>query len=107
MDVAAPLGTLADALATLGSRRFVLSDGAAAVLVQDIASRERVAVAPIAPGAASSVRSVNGAGDALAGATLARWLDGRSLAAAVREAGLPAARDILLGRRGAASPRVP
>jgi len=90
LDTRAPIAALGDALLALGSTRFVLSDGADAVLVHTPESRTLVPVPPLDVG-----RSVNGAGDALAGATLVRWLDDGDLAAAVREAGLPAAAGVL------------
>ena len=95
LDTDVALDALADGLVTLGSRRFVLSDGAAPLLVQDGERRTCVAVPPVA----GALASVNGAGDALAGATLVHVLAEGDLAAAVRESGLPAAREILLGRR--------
>ena len=98
----APLERHADALLAAGFARFVLSDGAAPLLVQTPAARTAVTVPPL-----PRARSVNGAGDALAGATLGRWLapkraagepvrvveplDDATLADAVRTAGLPAA----------------
>ena len=90
LDVGAPVESLADALGAVGAARFVLSDGAAAVLVQAPEGRVRVPVPTVAVAG-----SVNGAGDALAGATLARWLDGVALVDAVRDAGLPAAAGIV------------
>ena len=95
LDVDAALDALSDALGALGSRRLVLSDGAAPLLVQDGGQRARIAVPPVT----EALVSVNGAGDALAGATLVHLLAGGDLATAVRESGLPAARDILLARR--------
>lgn len=95
LGVDAPLDALSDALGALGTRRLVLSDGAAPLLVRDGERRTRIAVPPVT----GALVSVNGAGDALAGATLVQLLAGGDLAAAVRESGLPAAREILLGRR--------
>lgn len=86
VDEGEPIERLGDALADAGCAQFVLSDGADAVLVHTPGGRTSVAVPHVAV-----VGSVNGAGDALAGATVARWLDSDDLVAAVREAGMPAA----------------
>mgnify|MGYP000185295197 CR=1 FL=1 len=90
VDVDASTDTLADALQGAGCRRFVLSDGGAPALVHEPAGRRSLPVPAV-----SIAGSVNGAGDALAGASLAHWLAHADLAAAVAEAGIPAALAIL------------
>ena len=97
LPVPAPLDALADALVALGVHRIVLSDGDAPLIVHEGERRASISVPPLAAAPAS----VNGAGDALAGATLAHWLDADDLEAAVRESGLPAARETLLADRPA------
>lgn len=79
-----PLARLADGLAGLGVRCGVLTDGPHGALVWDGAARHALPAPP------ARVVDVNGAGDALAGATLARLALGESLAQATR-AGLAAA----------------
>ena len=86
----APLEAIADALLALGCRRFVLSDGGAPIVVQRPEGRHLV------PVPRATIRgTVNGAGDALAGATLARWLARGDLTGAVSEAGVAAAGAVL------------
>ena len=102
----APLEALADALRDRGWRRAVLTDGPDPLAVVepdgttvlDVPATPEPGVAPA--GSASDGRpgrapgdgpGVNGAGDALAGATLVHWLAGTPLADAVARAGLPAA----------------
>ena len=94
----APLATLARALRDLGWRRAVLTDGPAPLAVVepdgttvlDVPPAPAPGPAPDAPGPDDGP-GVNGAGDALAGATLVHWLAGAPLADAVARAGLPAA----------------
>ena len=88
LPVPTPIDVLADAITTLGVRRLVLSDGSEPLIVRAGERRASIAVPPLA----AEPVSVNGAGDALAGATLAHWLADDDLEAAVRESGLPAAR---------------
>ncbi len=85
-----PLDTLADVLTARGWRRYVLTDGPAALLVVEPGERTTVPVPR-----RTSVGTVNGAGDALAGAALVHWLAGTPLHRAVAEAGLSAAARIL------------
>lgn len=90
IDDQLPLDTLADALRDKGVSRFVLSDGAGPIIVHKPTKRTRVVVPPL-----RIAGSVNGAGDALAGAMIAAWLVHGNLVDAVRDAGLPAARAII------------
>mgnify|MGYP000011319077 CR=1 FL=1 len=86
----AGIDSLADGLLSAGARRFVLSDGARPIVVQTPAARVRISVPSLAIGT-----SVNGAGDTMAGASLALWLEHEDLAASVSNAGLPAAHAII------------
>ena len=88
-DADAPLDALARALRERGWRRAVLTDGPAPLIVVE-PDGTTVLDVPRAPGAGDGP-GVNGAGDALAGATLVHWLAGVPLADAVARAGLPAA----------------
>ena len=98
LEADAPLGALARALRNRGWRRAVLTDGPAPLIVVEPDGTTVMDVPP-APmrGTASDTPGtddgpgVNGAGDALAGATLVHWLAGAPLADAVARAGLPAA----------------
>jgi len=107
----ASLETLADGLHAAGFARVVLTDGPAGLLVAEPEGRHRLAAPSVGAG---GVAGVNGAGDALAGATLARLAlsgtapgtpfdaaapSGRpSLCDAVATAGTQAARQVLLAR---------
>lgn len=90
------LERLADGLCALGFKQFVLTDGQSPLIIQQVASRETIAV----PGVAQP-RSVNGAGDALAGASFAGWAHGQSLRNAVVGRGLVEAENIVTGKRSA------
>jgi sugar/nucleoside kinase (ribokinase family) len=72
----------------------VITDGADKLLVQDTDNRTIIAIPPT-----TVTGNVNGAGDALAGATTADWVQGKPLAASVFETGLPAAQSVLQGNR--------
>lgn len=85
-------GQLADGLLRVGFCNFVLSDGSEPLLVQTADKREQIPVATV-----DQVRQVNGAGDALAGATIAAMADGHDIGAALKNAGLPAAAAVLTG----------
>ncbi len=84
--------TLALALIDSGFSRFVLSDGADPVFVFEDDQLKQVAVPRLA-----IASTVNGAGDAMAGAIVAHWVNGTKLFDAVKTAGLPAASRILSG----------
>jgi len=113
--VGASLEALADRLHAAGFARVVLTDGPAGLLVSEPGARHRLAAPAVG---AEKMSGVNGAGDALAGATLARLYplhlpgapdephgagagaaSGRpSLCEALITAGVPAARRVLLAR---------
>ena len=84
--------TLARALIELGFSRLVLTDGADPVIIVEEDHMQQVTVPTLAIDS-----TVNGAGDAMAGAIVAHWLTGSSLIESVRTAGLPAASRILSG----------
>lgn len=83
---------LADGLLAKQFKRFGITDGHQAVLVQDKTKRSLIDVPPM-----SIDNSVNGAGDALAGATVIGMVKGFALQDAVASYGLPAARAVLSG----------
>lgn len=89
-----PLDTLADGLTRLGFNEFVLTDATDPVLVQTAADRQYIVVPPVAQRV-----SVNGAGDALAGASFAAWCEGLTLADAVRNVGLKQSARVVTGER--------
>jgi len=88
----APLWQLADALTLCGFNQFVLTDGSEPLIVQSSSERITVDISK-----ARSTQNVNGAGDALAGASMAAWLNGYTLIEAVREFGLGQARAVVEG----------
>ena len=88
----ASLISLADGLSHLGFSRFVLTDGQAPVMVQDGAIREQLSVKHI-----DCTHHVNGAGDALAGATFAAWATGTNLVESVQMFGLKASNQVVTG----------
>ncbi|ASJ71523.1 PfkB family carbohydrate kinase [Granulosicoccus antarcticus] len=88
----AGIDQLADALLKRGFRQFVLTDATSPVVIHSGEQRQYVQVPAI-----DSARSVNGAGDALAGATFAAWCAGTELADAVRTVGLPYAERVVKG----------
>ncbi|MFK7856258.1 MAG: PfkB family carbohydrate kinase [Granulosicoccus sp.] len=84
---------LADDLSNLGFRQFVLTDGKAPLLVQDASKRCLLNAPEI-----DKPYTVNGAGDALAGASFAAWASGgMDLQAAVEFHGLRVASDVVRG----------
>ncbi len=90
--VDAHIDQLADALLDRGFSQFVLTDATSPVVVHSQQSRQFVAVPRL-----DSAASVNGAGDALAGATFAAWCAGTELADAVCRFGLPQAAQVVTG----------
>ena len=88
----ASLAVLADGLSQSGFKQFVLTDGGAPLLVQNKKQRVNLDVPTV-----ESMQNVNGAGDALAGATFAAWANGMDLAQAVKEIGLTQAAMIVSG----------
>lgn len=98
LDANTNISTLADALVEKHFHRFMITDGGDPVLVQEHDSRHTIPVPPI-----NIEQNVNGAGDAMAGATIVQLVLGQSLPHAV-EASMPAARSVLSG--GASPPTV-
>ena len=95
-----PLQTLGDALAEIGFRQFVLTDGASDLLIGDNAEYTMLAINPVKPGNSpgNTTGNVNGAGDALAGASLAAYCLGCTLIKAVMENGLGKAASVICGK---------
>lgn len=87
---------LADSLAQLGFRQFVLTDASAPIIVQSHEARVSIPVT-----ATARTQTVNGAGDALAGSSFAAWCSGQTLSKAVSDVGLRAAQQIVSGERQA------
>ncbi len=92
LDVNTPINEIADALLQQHFKRFVLTDGNQTVLVQDTDQRHAIPVTAV-----PIEQTVNGAGDALAGATISQYLQGSDLAEAVAQSGMEAARAVLCG----------
>lgn len=90
--VDAHIDQLADALLERGFSQFVLTDATSPVVVHSQQGRQYVPVPKL-----DSSSSVNGAGDALAGATFAAWCAGTQLADAVCHFGLPQAARVVSG----------
>jgi len=88
----ASLNQLADGLINAGFKQLVLTDGRSPVLVQDHKHRVNINVPSV-----NTTHNVNGAGDALAGASFAAWANGMELAQAVKEIGLAQAAAIVSG----------
>jgi len=86
------IGTLGHGLAGLGFNEIVLSDGADAIWVRSKNQTRMIDVPETV-----ITENVNGAGDALAGATLAHWSIGKNLCDSVCDAGLVAAAAALKG----------
>jgi len=86
------LWQLADALSLCGFKQFVLTDGDEPLIVQSSSERTTLTIPE-----ACTTNNVNGAGDALAGASMAAWMNGYSLTEAVREIGLVQARSVVEG----------
>lgn len=91
-DVDCDINMLADALLKKQFHRFVITDGGDPILVQEHDTRSTIPVSQV-----DIEQNVNGAGDALAGATIAQLVLGQNLAQAVSAAGLNAARSVLSG----------
>lgn len=92
LDWQTDLKQMAEAMLKLKFTRFVITDGGNPMLVQEQTLQTAVAVPSVRIN-----RNVNGAGDALAGATIASHLLGQSLQQAAQNAGLPAANKVLSG----------
>lgn len=89
-----PLQQLSDALITIGFRDFVLTDGGDKLII-----RSNGTISTHQPPPVKLTHNVNGAGDTLAGATLAAVTLGKSLEEAVVEYGVPMAAEVLNGNR--------
>ncbi len=85
------LDAFANVLLKQGFHRFVITDAAQPILIQDGTTRSQLPVADIA-----IERCVNGAGDALAGASIAKLVNGFALSDAA-EAALDSAQAVLSG----------
>jgi len=92
LDWQSDINVLADGLQSKRFSSFVITDASNAVLVQEPQSRSIIPVPAI-----HIDKNVNGAGDALAGATIIELVYRQSLPQAVRAGGLPAARAVLTG----------
>lgn len=92
LPATASLTELADGLCQAGFTQLVLTDGSSPLLVQDTFQRVQLTVPPI-----ESTRNVNGAGDALAGASFAAWTNGMTLVEAVQDIGLVQAAMVVRG----------
>lgn len=86
------LDALADSLARLGFSDLVLTDGQQPVVVQCNNRRTSIDIQAV-----KNTHHVNGAGDALAGATFSAWAMGMDLCDAVREKGLTASAHVVAG----------
>ncbi len=91
----ADLTTVSAALAKIGFERHVITDAAQPVHIYDNNTITKVDVPPLAHNI--TITSVNGAGDAMAGATIAGLLTGLSLKDSVQNQGLGAAYAVLTG----------
>jgi pseudouridine kinase len=94
-----PLDHLADGLLSVGFNQFVITDGAQDLITQDRHGRTQIPVPAV-----SQTQSVNGAGDAMAGAVFNMHARGMTLESAVKQYGLPAAAEIVSGTRRPVSP---
>ncbi len=86
------INRMADALMEKLFSGFVITDGSDSILVQDRQIRTIIDVPQI-----HIAKNVNGAGDAMAAASIVQIIKGQSLAQAVASAGLDAARAVLSG----------
>jgi len=86
------LNLLADAMLELNFNSFIITDGGRPILVQERRLRTSIAVPSV-----KIRKNVNGAGDALAGATVANVILGHTLPKAAQNAGLKAASKVLSG----------
>jgi len=90
LPITSDIEALSDGLLQHGFPRHVITDGDADLIVTEHSSRQRIAVPVL-----TTAGSVNGAGDALAGASLAAVQQGKPLAEAVRDHGLGAAAAVI------------
>lgn len=101
--VSVPLTELSAALTEMNFQQHVVTDGSAELLVRDAEGVELLTVVAqtTCPGNSTSQNSVNGAGDALAGASIAGLAMGLNLKASVMDLGLPAAAKVVSGQQNA------
>ena len=92
LEVDSHINALADALIQKRFQRFIITDGSEPIVVQELDSRHTISVPPV-----DIEQNVNGAGDALAGATIVQLALNQSLLTAVSTFGLDAARSVLIG----------
>lgn len=92
LSAQASLTELADGLCQAGFTQLVLTDGSLPLLVQDDTQRVQIDVPNV-----ESTHNVNGAGDALAGASFAAWVNGVPLVEAVQDFGLVQAAMVVRG----------
>jgi len=85
------INTLADALSGVGFQRFVITDASSPIVVQEEATRTQITLDEV-----RITHNVNGAGDALSGATISQIVQGKTLSQAV-QASLCAANAVLTG----------
>ena len=85
---------LADSMLNCGFQQFVITDANNPVLVQERNTRSTIPIAKV-----RIEQNVNGAGDAMAAATITQVLQGHTLPQALVSAGLDAARAVLQGDR--------
>ena len=90
----ASLTQLADGLCRAGFTQFVLTDASSPLLVQDPLQRVQLDIPNV-----DTTHNVNGAGDALAGASFAAWSNGMNLVQAVQKIGLAQAAMIVRGEQ--------
>ncbi|MFK8075411.1 MAG: PfkB family carbohydrate kinase [Granulosicoccus sp.] len=91
--VSTDLDIMAEGLIKLGFSQIVLTDGHEPILIKQGTKATRISVDHV-----DCTHHVNGAGDALAGATFAAWASGLSLIDAVAKFGIAASAEIVTGR---------
>jgi len=97
LDWQSDINTLADGLIQKQFASFVITDGGKPILAQERQTRTFIPVPEV-----HINKNVNGAGDAMAGATIVQLIQGHGLSQAIGVAGLEAARAVLTG--GSESP---
>lgn len=94
LNIEESASSLSEALIRLGFTTHVLTDGEAPLIVADVSGQTSIEAAAVT---LTCTGNAVGAGDALAGATVAALHAGQSLRAAIRESGLPAAAAVITG----------
>ena len=92
-DIHQDINQLGDALLKNGFSQFVITDGSNPVLVQELKTRHTIPVPEV-----NIEQTVNGAGDALAGASIAQLVRGQKLSDAIAASGMQAASSVLSGQ---------